>query len=94
MKSIKIKIVEYLKDYEDSPSPPTLTLLTQLIVTGVMVNYSEEKLLKFSTDGSTTVTATVNACKIQIRVLMKISSPSSVFDTRVTATAHQVIGNN
>ena len=32
---LKLKIVEYGKDYEDSPSPPTLTLPTQLIVTGV-----------------------------------------------------------
>ena len=83
---LKLKIVEYGKDYEDSPSPPTLTLPTQLIVTGATGNYTVgETVSGLGTDGSTTVTATVNAWDSS-RGLMEISSPSGVFDTRVTLT--------
>ena len=83
---LKLKIVEYGKDYEDSPSPPTLTLPTQLIVTGATGNYTVgETVSGLGTDGSTTVTATVNAWHSD-RGLMEISSPSGVFDTRVTLT--------
>ena len=83
---LKLKIVEYGKDYEDSPSPPTLTLPTQLIVTGATGNYTVgETVSGLGTDGSTTVTATVNAWHSG-RGLMEISSPSGVFDTRVTLT--------
>ena len=57
-KSIKIKNSRiYGKDYEDSPSPPTLTL-SQLIVTGVQGNYTVgETVSGIGSDGSTTVTA-------------------------------------
>ena len=83
---LKLKIVEYGKDYEDSPSPPTLTLPSQLIVTGATGNYTVgETVSGLGTDGSTTVTATVNAWHSG-RGLMEISSPSGVFDTRVTLT--------
>ena len=83
---LKLKVVEYGKDYEDSPSPPTLTLPTQLIVTGATGNYTVgETVSGLGTDGSTTVTATVNAWDSS-RGLMEISSPSGVFDTRVTLT--------
>ena len=43
---LKLKIVEYEKDYEDSPSPITLTLPTQLIVTVLHAITQQEKLLK------------------------------------------------
>ena len=83
---LKLKVVEYGKDYEDSPSPPTLTLPTQLIVTGATGNYTVgETVSGLGTDGSTTVTATINAWDSS-RGLMEISSPSGVFDTRVTLT--------
>ena len=83
---LKLKIVEYGKDYEDSPSPPTLTLPTQLIVTGATGNYTVgETVSGLGTDGSTTVTATVNAWDSD-RGLMEVSSPSGIFDTRVTLT--------
>jgi len=83
---LKLKIVEYGKDYEDSPSPPTLTLPSQLIVTGASGNFTVgETVSGLGTDGSTTVTATVNAWDSS-RGLMEISSPTGVFDTRVTLT--------
>ena len=59
---------------------------TQLIVTGATGNYTVgETVSGLGTDGSTTVTATVNAWHSG-RGLMEISSPSGVFDTRVTLT--------
>jgi len=83
---LKLKIVEYGKDYEDSPTPPTLTLPTQLIIAGADGNYTVgETVSGLGTDGSTTVTATVNAWD-STRGLMEISSPSGIFDTRVTLT--------
>jgi len=83
---LKLKIVEYGKDYEDSPSPPTLTLPTQLIVIGASGNFTVgETVSALGTDGSTTVTATVVAWDSS-RGLMEVSSPSGVFDTRVTIT--------
>ena len=83
---LKLKIVEYGKDYEDSPTPPTLTLPNQLIVTGATGNFTVgETVSGLGTDGSTTVTATVNAWDSD-RGLMEISSPSGIFDTRVTLT--------
>ena len=85
-KVIKLKVVEYGKDYEDSPTPPTLTLPTQLIVTGASGNFTVgETVSGLGTDGSTTVSATVNAWDSS-RGLMEISSPTGVFDTRVTLT--------
>jgi hypothetical protein len=83
---LKLKIVEYGKDFEDSPSPPTLTLPTQLIITGASGNFTVgETVSGLGTDGSTTVTATVNAWDSD-RGLMEVSSPSGIFDTRVTLT--------
>ena len=85
-KVIKLKVVEYGKDYEDSPTPPTLTLPTQLLVTGASGNFTVgETVSGLGTDGSTTVSATVNAWDSS-RGLMEISSPTGVFDTRVTLT--------
>ena len=83
---LKLKVVEYGKDYEDSPTPPTLTLPTQLIVTGASGNFTVgETVSGLGTDGSTTVSATVVAWDSS-RGLMEVSSPTGVFDTRVTLT--------
>ena len=83
---LKLKIVEYGKDYEDSPTPPTLTLPSQLIVTGASGNYTVgETVSGIGSDGSTTVTAVVNAWDSS-RGLMEISSPTGVFHTRITLT--------
>jgi len=83
---IKLKIVEYGKDYEDSPTPPTLSFPTQLIVTGASGNYTVgETVSGLGTDGSTTVSAAVLSWDSS-RGLMEVSSPTGVFDTRVTLT--------
>ena len=85
-KVIKLKVVEYGKDYEDSPTPPTLTLPTQLLVTGASGNFTVgETVSGLGTDGSTTVSGTVVVWD-STRGLMEISSPTGVFDTRVTLT--------
>jgi hypothetical protein len=83
---LKLKIVEYGKDYEDEPSPPTLTFNTKLIITGASGNFTVgETVSGLGTDGSTTVSATVVAWDSS-RGLMEVSSPTGVFDTRVTLT--------
>jgi hypothetical protein len=83
---IKLKIVEYGKNYEDSPSPPTLTFPTQLIVTGASGNFTVgETVSGLGTDGSTTVSATVVSWNSSTGH-MEVSSPTGVFDTRVTLT--------
>ena len=83
---LKLKIVEYGKDYEDSPTPPTLTLNTKLIVTGASGNYTVgETVSGLGTDGSTTVTSTVVSWDSS-RGLLEVSSPTGTYDTRVTLT--------
>jgi hypothetical protein len=83
---LKLKVVEYGKDYEDSPTPPTLTLATKLIVTGATGNYTVgETVSGLGTDGSTTISATVVSWDSD-RGLLEVSSPTGTFDTRVTLT--------
>ena len=83
---LKLKIVEYGKDYEDSPTPPTLTLNTKLIVTGASGNFTVgETVSGLGTDGSTTVSATVVSWDSS-RGLLEISNPTGIFDTRITIT--------
>ena len=83
---LKLKIVEYGKDYEDEPSPPTLTLTTKLIITSASGNYTVgESVTGLGTDGSTVISSTVVSWDLS-RGLLEVSSPTGTYDTRVTLT--------
>ena len=83
---LKLKIVEYGKDYENSPTPPTLTLTTKLIITGATGNYIVgETVSGLGTDGSTVISSTVVSWDSS-RGLLEVSSPTGTYDTRVTLT--------
>ena len=83
---LKLKVVEYGKDYEDEPTPPTLTLSTKLIVTAASGNYTVgETVSAYGTDGSTVVTSTVVSWDSS-RGLLEVSGPSGTYGTRVTLT--------
>jgi len=79
-------VADYGKDYEDSPTPPTLTLNTKLIVTGASGNYTVgETVTGLGTDGSTVISSTVVSWDSS-RGLLEVSSPTGTYDTRVTLT--------
>ena len=83
---LKLKIVEYGKDYEDSPTPPTLTFNTKLLVVGASGNYTVgETVTGLGTDGSTSISATVVSWDSD-RGVLEVSSPTGTFDTRITLT--------
>jgi hypothetical protein len=83
---LKLKIVEYGKDYENSPTPPTLTLTTKLIITGASGNYTVgETVTGLGTDGSTVISSTVVSWDSS-RGLLEVSSPTGTYDTRITLT--------
>ena len=83
---LKLKIVEYGKDYEDSPTPPTLTLTTKLIITSASGNYTVgESVTGLGTDGSTVISSTVVSWDSS-RGLLEVSSPTGTYGTRITLT--------
>lgn len=81
-----IKIVEPGKEHQTSPTPPTLSLPTNMIVIDVSGAFSEdETVTALGVDGSTTISATVNSFDTN-RGLLILSGATGTFDTDVTIT--------
>jgi len=81
-----IKIVEPGKEHQNSPTPPTLTLPTNIIVIDVTGTFSDdETVTALGVDGSTTISATVESFD-SARGLLILSEATGIFDTDVTIT--------
>jgi hypothetical protein len=82
-----IKVVEYGAYFEQSPTPPTLVLPTNLILTNISGSgfLTGETVSALGADGSTTITATVSFFD-NTRNLLKLSQASGTFGTDVTIT--------
>ena len=82
-----IRVVEYGAYFEQSPTPPTLILPTNLILTNISGSgfLTGETISGLGSDGSTTITATVSSFD-NSRNLLIVSSASGTFGTDVTIT--------
>ena len=81
-----LKIVEPGKGYENSPTPPTLKLPTYLLLVDRSGPFSvNETVSALGSDGSTTITATVESLSTSTNIL-KVSNASGTFGTDVTIT--------
>jgi hypothetical protein len=81
-----LKIVEPGKGYENSPTPPILKLPTYLLLVDRSGPFSvNETVSALGSDGSTTITATVESLNISTNIL-KVSNASGTFGTDVTIT--------
>lgn len=81
-----LKIVEPGKGYENSPTPPTLKLPTYLLLIDRSGPFSvNETVSATGSDGSTTITATVESLNTSTNIL-KVSNASGTFGTDVTIT--------
>jgi len=81
-----LKIVEPGKGYENSPTPPTLKLPTYLLLVDRSGPFSvNETVSALGSDGSTTITATVESLSTSTNIL-KVSNASGTFGTNVTIT--------
>jgi hypothetical protein len=78
--------VEPGKGYENSPTPPTLKLPTYLLLVDRSGPFSlNETVSALGSDGSTTITATVESLSTSTNIL-KVSNASGTFGTNVTIT--------
>jgi len=85
-RALELKIVEYGSEYENSPTPPTLTLSTYLILSNISGTFiSGETVSATGSDGSTTVTGTLSSIDTDTNV-MKITGATGNFGTNVTLT--------
>ena len=83
---LSLKIIEFGRDYQLSPSPPTLTLPTYLLITGITGSFLPNQTVSATgSDGSTAVTATIVSFNNNTNIL-KLSSASGIFGTGVTVT--------
>jgi hypothetical protein len=81
-----LKIVEPGKGYENSPTPPSLKLPTYLLLVDRSGPFSvNETVSALGSDGSTTITATVESLSTSTNIL-KVSNASGTFGTDVTIT--------
>ena len=80
-----LKIVEHGKDFDDSPTPPTLTLPTNMIVTGITGTFTAGETVSAVGTDSSTITATLSSIDTDTQ-LMKLKSVSGTFATGVTIT--------
>ena len=81
-----LKIVEPGKGYENSPTPPTLKLPTYLLLVDRSGPFSaDETVSATGSDGSTTITATVEELTTSTNIL-QVSNASGTFGTNVTIT--------
>ena len=81
-----LKIVEPGKGYENSPTPPTLKLPVYLLVVDRVGSFStDETVSALGSDGSTTITATVEGINTSTNIL-EVSNASGTFGTSVTIT--------
>jgi hypothetical protein len=81
-----LKIVEPGKGYENSPTPPTLKLPKYLLLVDRSGPFTvDETVSALGSDGSTTITATVESLNTSTNIL-KVSNASGNFGTDVTIT--------
>jgi len=81
-----LKIVEAGKGYENSPTPPSLKLPTYLLLVDRTGSFSaNETVSALGSDGSTTITATVELFTSATNIL-EVSAASGTFGTEVTIT--------
>ena len=81
-----LKIVEPGKGYENSPTPPSLKLPTYLLLVDRSGPFSvNETVSALGSDGSTTITATVESLSTSTNIL-KVSNASGTFGTDVIIT--------
>ena len=81
-----LKIVEPGKGHQTSPTPPTLSLPTNLIVIDVVGTFNEdETVTALGVDGSTTISATLESFN-SARGLLILSEATGTFGTDVTIT--------
>jgi len=81
-----LKIVEPGKGHQTSPTPPTLSLPTNMIVIDVIGTFDEdETVTALGVDGSTTISAIVESFN-SARGLLILSEATGTFDTDVTIT--------
>jgi len=80
------KIIESGAEHQQSPSPPTLSLRSKLVVTGVSGTFvTSDTVSGISDDGSTTVSGTFVSLDTD-RGLMTLSDVTGNFGTDVTVT--------
>jgi len=82
-----IDILESGAQHELSPSPPTISLRTKLLLTNVSGSFSVgENVSAVGTDGSTSITATIVSYDNSTSILT-LSNATGVFGTDVTITS-------
>jgi len=85
-KVLSLRIVEYGAGYEASPTPPTLSLPSYLIISNLSGSFTIGETVTGIDTSSTAVTATVVSYDADTGVL-KVSSPSGTFAENSSLTA-------
>jgi hypothetical protein len=83
---LDLKTIESGKGYQNSPTPPTLTLPVNVLFKDISGNFSiNEEISGLGDDGSTTITGTITSIDTSKNIL-KIGGTTGTFGTDVTLT--------
>ena len=83
---LDLKTIESGKGYQNSPTPPTLTLPVNVLFKDITGNFSiGEEVSGLGSDGSTTITGTISSIDTSKNIL-KISGTTGTFGTDITLT--------
>jgi hypothetical protein len=83
----QLKIIEAGKGFENSPTPPTLTLPTNLIAKDFVGTFSTGETITGLDSSSTSITAVISSVDSD-RGLMKLTSATGTFDPNTTITGN------